>query len=50
LEYRVPPNCKFEVDDANADWLFQQKFSLMHTRAMTAGIKDWAKYLRQAYE
>ncbi|KYG41676.1 hypothetical protein M433DRAFT_169355 [Acidomyces richmondensis BFW] len=46
----VPPNCKFLVDDCNADWLFPEKFDLIHTRAMTPGIRDWSKYLRQAFD
>lgn len=46
----VPPNCRFLVNDCNADWLFSEKFDLIHTRAMTPGIKDWSKYLRQAYD
>lgn len=47
---RVPPNCKFLVDDCNADWLFAERFDLIHTRAMTPGIKDWPRYLQQAFE
>ena len=47
---RVPPNCRFLVDDCNSPWVFEQKFDLIHTRAMTPGIKDWPRYLQQAYE
>jgi len=47
---RVPPNCKFLVDDLNSPWVFAEKFDLIHTRCMTPAIKDWARYLSQAYE
>ncbi|KAK3684548.1 hypothetical protein LTR37_020151, partial [Vermiconidia calcicola] len=46
----VPPNCKFIVDDCNTDWLFDEKFDLIHTRAMTPGMKDWPRYMRQAFD
>lgn len=45
----VPPNARFLVDDCNAEWVFQERFDLIHTRALTPGIKDWPRYLRQAY-
>ncbi|KAH7030048.1 UMTA methyltransferase family protein [Macrophomina phaseolina] len=46
------PNCKFIVDDANADWVFSEKgqFDLIHARYIYAGVEDWGKLWRQAYE
>ncbi|KXL42836.1 hypothetical protein M433DRAFT_156381 [Acidomyces richmondensis BFW] len=41
---------KFLLDDCNSDWLFAEKFGLIHTRAMTPGIKDWSRYLQRAYD
>jgi SAM-dependent methyltransferase len=46
----VAPNCRFLVDDVNAEWVFAEKFDLVHTRAMIFGIKGWPRYLLQAYE
>jgi len=46
----VPPNCKFLVDDCNSEWVFSQRFDLIHTRAMTAGVKDWPRLMQQAYD
>lgn len=46
----VPLNARFLVDDCNAEWVFVERFDLIHTRALTPGIKDWSRYLRQAYE
>ncbi|KAL1623937.1 hypothetical protein SLS56_008061 [Neofusicoccum ribis] len=46
------PNCKFIIDDANADWIYAEKgqFDLIHARYVYAGIEDWDKLWRQSYE
>ncbi|KKY20651.1 putative tam domain methyltransferase [Diplodia seriata] len=46
------PNCKFIIDDANADWLFTEKgrFDFIHARYVYAGVEDWDKLWRQSYE
>lgn len=46
----VPPNCKFYVDDAEADWDFEQKFDYIHARALCGGIADWPKFFREAFQ
>lgn len=46
---RVPPNVKFEVDDCEEPWTFQEPFDFIHTRYMTASIKDWPALARQCY-
>jgi len=46
----IPPNCRFLVDDANADWTFPEKFDFIHTRALNFGVKDWEHLLAQAFE
>lgn len=45
----VPPNCKFYVDDAETDWVFEQKFDFIHGRALCGGIADWPKFYRTVY-
>ncbi|KAF4546569.1 Tam domain methyltransferase protein [Lasiodiplodia theobromae] len=46
------PNCKFIIDDANADWIYAEKgqFDFIHARYVYAGIDDWDKLWRQIYE
>ncbi|CAJ2513253.1 Uu.00g013720.m01.CDS01 [Anthostomella pinea] len=45
----VPPNARFLIDDCNAEWGFAERpFDLIHTRALTPGIKDWSRSLHQA--
>lgn len=41
---------KFEVDDAEEDWTFLQKFNFVHIRYMAFAIRDWPKLVRQAYD
>ncbi|EAW14444.1 class I SAM-dependent methyltransferase [Aspergillus clavatus NRRL 1] len=47
----APPNCVFNVDDAESDWTFtpEEAFDYIHSRSMHGGIADWNRFLRQAY-
>lgn len=45
----VPPNCVFEVDDAESDWSHQDdSFDFIHIRCLGGGISDWPKLYKQA--
>ncbi|KAH0565025.1 hypothetical protein GP486_001577 [Trichoglossum hirsutum] len=47
--YGVPPNCYFEVDDAESTWVRDpDSFDFVHVRFMWAGIRDYPKLVRQA--
>ncbi|KAI9886813.1 MAG: nucleolar complex protein 14 [Watsoniomyces obsoletus] len=46
---RVPPNLKFEIDDAEAEWAYTGKFDFIHLRTMGGSIKDVPRLLRQAH-
>ena len=46
----VPPNCKFEIDDFEALWTFQQKFSLIHARMLNCCFADGKRLWQQAYD
>ncbi|OJD39837.1 sam dependent methyltransferase [Diplodia corticola] len=44
----LPPNCKFELDDATETWTFPANhFDFVHTRCLYGSIDDWDKYYRQ---
>lgn len=46
----VPPNCKFELDDASQDWSFKDNtFDYIHIRFMSGCFKDWVKVYAQCY-
>ncbi|KAJ9353458.1 S-adenosyl-L-methionine-dependent methyltransferase [Paecilomyces variotii] len=46
----VPPNCKFIVDDVEADWTYSEKFDYIHQRNMVGSISDWDELFQQAYK
>ncbi|KAI9757693.1 MAG: hypothetical protein M1815_000340 [Lichina confinis] len=46
----IPPNVRFEVDDAELEWTYRRDFDYIHVRWMAAGIKDWPRLLQQGYE
>ncbi|KAG8531650.1 uncharacterized protein KY384_003281 [Bacidia gigantensis] len=46
----VPPNAKFEVDNAELPWTFPaDHFDLVHTRIMNAFVQDWNRLMEQSY-
>lgn len=46
----VPPNCKFEIDDAEHEWTYPKNyFDLVHSRHLAQSIKDWQCYLERIY-
>ncbi|KAK2747804.1 hypothetical protein FQN57_001834 [Myotisia sp. PD_48] len=46
----VPPNLRFEVDDASEDWTFpRDHFDLIHIRALYGAISDWPLLYSRIY-
>jgi len=46
----VPPNCKFELDDASKTWTYpENSFDYIHIRYLTGSFKDWVAVYREAY-
>lgn len=46
----VPPNCRFEVDDAQDDWVYPvDYFDFIHMRTLFGSISDWPRLYKQAY-
>jgi ubiquinone/menaquinone biosynthesis C-methylase UbiE len=45
-----PPNVRFVIDDAEEQWVFNQKFDYVHVRVMIVSIRDWARFIRQGFE
>ncbi|KIW00641.1 uncharacterized protein PV09_07834 [Verruconis gallopava] len=46
----VPPNCRFEIDDVEEPWTWNQKFDYVHARMMASSIADVPKFFRQCFE
>ncbi|WYZ38246.1 hypothetical protein EsH8_III_000160 [Colletotrichum jinshuiense] len=43
----VPANCRFEIDDAEDEWTYGQKFDYIHGRYMCTSIFDFPKLFGQ---
>lgn len=48
--YRVPPNCRFEVDDFEEPWTYSNKFDYVHGREMEGSIRDHDQLFQRIYE
>ncbi|GKT66795.1 methyltransferase domain-containing protein [Colletotrichum tofieldiae] len=46
----VPPNCRFEIDDVEKEWTWQEPFDFVFARHMNACFASWEKFLKQAYD
>ncbi|KAJ2904580.1 S-adenosyl-L-methionine-dependent methyltransferase [Zalerion maritima] len=44
----TPPNCTFEVDDAEDEWVFPHQFDLVHGRTLASCFKDPQKVINSA--
>ena len=46
----VPPNVKFEIDDANLGWTWDDNsFDFIHVRGMIGSIADWQSFYKEAF-
>ncbi|CCE35190.1 uncharacterized protein CPUR_02121 [Claviceps purpurea 20.1] len=46
----VPPNVRFEIDDATLEWTWNaDHFDFIHMRYIVGGIQDWTALLKEAY-
>ncbi|KAE9370226.1 S-adenosyl-L-methionine-dependent methyltransferase [Stipitochalara longipes BDJ] len=46
---QIPPNCRFEVDDAEDDWPFTEPFDYIHGRMLLSCFKDPRSVFQKAY-
>jgi len=47
----VPPNCRFEVEDATDEWVYPPDcFDFVHIRSLFGSIEDWPALYQQAYQ
>ncbi|KAF8464915.1 S-adenosyl-L-methionine-dependent methyltransferase [Kalaharituber pfeilii] len=46
----VPPNCRFEVDDAEEEWVYaDESFDFIHIRNLAQAFTDWDKVMAQVW-
>ncbi|KAL6923984.1 hypothetical protein FSST1_001258 [Fusarium sambucinum] len=47
----IPPNVKFQIDDAQLDWTFEPaSFDFIHIRYMHGAFDDWQRLYRQMFK
>lgn len=47
----VPPNVRFEIDDAESEWTYgENHFDYIHIRCLFGAISDWPTLIEQAYK
>jgi SAM-dependent methyltransferase len=46
----VPPNCKFQIHDAERLWNFTTSFKLVHLRYADTWVRDWPQIVNQTFE
>ena len=47
---RVPPNCAFEVDDFENEWLYQKPFDYIHGREIEGCVGNENRLFSQAFQ
>lgn len=47
---RVPPNCRFEVDDFEQPWSYNHSFDYIHGRELEGAIRDHDQLFQRAFE
>ena len=46
----VPPNCQFEIDDMEGDWVrTPESYDFIHCREMLLAIRNWSRLLEQCH-
>lgn len=47
---RVPPNCRFEIDDFEQPWSYSQPFDYIHGRELEGSIRDHELLFQQSFD
>lgn len=47
---RMPPNCRFEIDDLEKEWTWNKPFDFIYARCMEGSFADPEKIIEQAYK
>ncbi|KAL2012844.1 hypothetical protein VTN00DRAFT_369 [Thermoascus crustaceus] len=46
----VPPNCRFEVDDFEAEWTYSRNFDFIHGREIEGSVRDYDRLFERCFE
>jgi hypothetical protein len=45
-----PSNCSFRILNVETGWDSEEKFDLIHTRAMITAFTDWPRFFQNCYK
>ena len=46
----LPPNCHFEIDDLEDDWLYREDhFDFVHARELLLAVRNWQRVIEQSF-
>ncbi|KAI3544159.1 methyltransferase domain-containing protein [Colletotrichum abscissum] len=45
-----PTNVRFEIDDVESDWVYEEQFDFIFSRYMAGSLSDWPTLVSRAYE
>jgi trans-aconitate methyltransferase len=45
----VPVNCSFRVDNVEDDWMPDEDYDYIHSRAMVPAMKNWPRFISQSF-
>jgi hypothetical protein len=48
-QVRVPPNCSFEVDDIEKEWLYSKPFDFIFGRVLAGSLADPQGFIKTAF-
>ncbi|RPA86305.1 S-adenosyl-L-methionine-dependent methyltransferase [Ascobolus immersus RN42] len=46
----VPPNCKFEVDNFEDNWIYGKPFNYIHGRNLVGCVADWSVLFKNCFD
>lgn len=46
----VPPNCCFETDDIEKEWLWKRPFDFIFCRMLAGSLADTQAFIQKAYK
>lgn len=48
--HHVPPNCRFYIEGAEAEWFSGNTFDYIHAHMLIIGIKNWTRFFEQTFK
>jgi hypothetical protein len=50
VEFSVPPNCAFETDDIEKEWVWSKPFDFIFSRMLGGSLADPQGFIQRAFK